>query len=475
MNNKGQITVFLCLILTSILLLGTTIINVVNVHSARGKAVMCATSAMSDIRAEYNNYIFEHYHILLFDVSQDGKGQGNLEEKVTETMEYNLGERFSLADCAITNYVTLYEDEYKKLKEQISEYLVYVGIETAGEYIISATGGDDGTLPESLKENLENAEDVPLEDISPEDVIADKEASDSGEEEDFDPRDFTSDIGDMGVLYFVMPDDMYVSNMMIDLMNMPSFELSHFVDSVFEMNEDFDDYSDFKTDLTSHESWCDEVKNMGAGISYATLVFNSITNPDKNPDTVLDCEMEYLICGKGSDRENLEGVVNKIVALRLPINFAYLVSDSGKMSEIKAISFSLSLISLVPEPVMRYLLAGCWAYVESLAEVRSLLEGKTIPFNKTGTDWITDFKNLEGSMNDSAREDKKGLNYEHYLCILMALNEDKIYPRMLDLMQLNSIEAGEDICVVDAGVEVSMDISVIFEGRKMSFSVTTGY
>lgn len=65
MNNKGQITVFLCLIISSMLLLGLTFVKIADRYSARQKAVMDGRIALSNIKTEYNRYIFDNYHILL--------------------------------------------------------------------------------------------------------------------------------------------------------------------------------------------------------------------------------------------------------------------------------------------------------------------------------------------------------------------------------------------------------------------------
>ena len=44
------------------------------------KIVIATRLSMSDIKACYNSYIFEHYHILLFDKTAGGKGEAYLEE-----------------------------------------------------------------------------------------------------------------------------------------------------------------------------------------------------------------------------------------------------------------------------------------------------------------------------------------------------------------------------------------------------------
>ncbi len=476
MNNQGKITVFLCLLLSSLLVLGLAIIGAVNVCSARGKIAMCARTAMYNARAGYNSYIFEHYHILLFDMNQGGKGEAYLEEKIIEDMETNLGDSFEVQDCAVTEYVSIADDDCKAFKEQITDYILYAVIEDVGEEIISSTNGLDGTLSSEILAEMEAAEnslsDSMGEGISSEDEVEETSVSVVDVE---DPRDYTTWLGNFGILTVIVPEDMCPSRAKIETQQLPSSKISFDAEDLFQINTKFDDIDVMEEDLLSHSSWINSMAEKGAGITYARTVFNSATDGDKNEDTVLEYEMEYLIAGKTSDYENLESVGSKIVAIRLPINYAYLVSDSTKMSEVSSVATPLSILVGIPQPVLKYLLAGCWSYVESLVEVRALLEGKTLSFKKDSTNWITDFNDLENSKYDTASEDEKGLDYEDYLCILLAFQGDEVYERMLDIIQINSCEYSGEISLLDCAVEVSVDLSVSFDGGETNFNVSVGY
>ena len=59
------------------------------------------------------------------------------------------------------------------------------------------------------------------------------------------------------------------------------------------------------------------------GICYAIEMFNTYTS--KKAERPSECEVEYMIAGKDNDRDNLKGVVNRIIAHRLPVNLAYLL------------------------------------------------------------------------------------------------------------------------------------------------------
>ena len=68
-----------------------------------------------------------------------------------------------------------------------------------------------------------------------------------------------------------------------------------------------------------------EIKNKCVNALYAGLKFGNYNNPGKN--TVLKYELEYIISGKDSDKENLASVVEKIVLAKTGINMAILTSS----------------------------------------------------------------------------------------------------------------------------------------------------
>lgn len=75
----------------------------------------------------------------------------------------------------------------------------------------------------------------------------------------------------------------------------------------------------------------------------------------KIKDHDLSYEMEYIISGKSSDRENLTEVVKKIVGIRNVMNLGYLLTDSVKMSQLTFIASSAATAIGLPflEPVIK--------------------------------------------------------------------------------------------------------------------------
>ena len=82
MRNQGQITVFLSLILISLLVLFLAAIGVVEFHMDRARVSEAAKGASEHIKADYQEQIFEEYRVLLLDKTYAGRGEGALEDRM---------------------------------------------------------------------------------------------------------------------------------------------------------------------------------------------------------------------------------------------------------------------------------------------------------------------------------------------------------------------------------------------------------
>lgn len=161
-------------------------------------------------------------------------------------------------------------------------------------------------------------------------------------------------------------------------------------------------------------------------------------------DDISSCinyEIEYLICGKAGDKENLKGVLEKIIWMREGINFAYLLTDSAKMAEAEALAAALvGYTGIVPLiTAMKFAILAVWAYGESLLEVRILLTGGKVDFIKNKNNWrlqLSELSNVATIIKGNAKGDEQGLAYEEYLWILLSVSptKDKCY-RSMDLIE----------------------------------------
>lgn len=465
MNNKGQITVFLSLIMTALVVLCLFAVKICTYYNAKSKAAQVVNTAISDVKSEYNSYIFEHYHILLFDKTDYGKGEAAVEELIYESVKENLDKDQTKIDIAITGFDLISDNDCEALKLQIDDYTVYAALEYGADTILSKTGGKEAAIDENVVEDMDA--DTKEKKTKPDEQDSFGNSAD-------DPRNFTKTMGKKGILFFVAPDDLEISTDTINLSGCPSMGKISFSD-FYGTNEKFDSYSRLKKDLKQGGTWNNELINAGCGLAYARDVFNCALNQNVNEDTVFKFEIEYLICGRASDYMNLRSTVYKIISIRFPINYSYLLTDASKMSRVKAIAFSLSLTTAIPEPILKYLIAGCWSYIEAVSDVRELMRGHKVSFEKNSDNWKTDIDNLANSFIEEGDNQEEGLDYEDYLMILLAVKMDSAYTRMLDIMQLNASKIYPDFKMSNAAVGLTVDASIEYDDSVFNFNISGGY
>lgn len=162
----------------------------------------------------------------------------------------------------------------------------------------------------------------------------------------------------------------------------------------------------------------------------------------------LNYEWEYILCGKDSDRENLEQIVNRIVLLRTVINTAVIFSSAKKREETYAAALAVVGFTGV-EPLIRFtqtIFTILWGMSESLVDVAALLQGKKVPLIKTEETMAVQFSDLYqisnsyimGKVEKMKKDDGNSFGYEEYLMLFLAGNEDSsTCCRMMDLMEWN--------------------------------------
>lgn len=188
---------------------------------------------------------------------------------------------------------------------------------------------------------------------------------------------------------------------------------------------------------------------------------------DAKKDHALDYEMEYLIAGKASDKDNLRAVVNRLLLLREAANLQYLQTDVTKQEIVLAAATAIGTATLTPEliPVYRQGLNGAWAYAESLSDVRLLLDGQKVNVIKTKDQWHTDLTNL--TTQSSEIKQTKGLSYQEYLQILLwTLPDGSLSYRAMDLMEANTG------CAMDTQI-YHLEGSVVYQAEPLFSSLVS--
>lgn len=155
-------------------------------------------------------------------------------------------------------------------------------------------------------------------------------------------------------------------------------------------------------------------------------------------DSALDYELEYLVGGKTVDSHNLETVVNRILLVREAANMVSLYSDEERMSLIRGLCEVLAILLLDPEleKLFEILVVTVISGVESVKDVKALLNGEKVPLMKEAEDWDTTLENVFGK--EEPVDYEEGLSYKDYLRIFIYLEKEQLLiERFTNICELN--------------------------------------
>ncbi len=205
----------------------------------------------------------------------------------------------------------------------------------------------------------------------------------------------------------------------------------------------------------------------------------------KGENRNLNYEVEYIICGKESDAENLKSIVYQLLMYRFAANYAYLMTDTAKQGEAETMAATASILLANPElePVIKQLILVLWSFGESIMDLRSLLSGKKIALTKKAENWQLQLSGLFklGKEEDTqeGQDDESGLTYQQYLQILTFLKSDtQLTMRTMDRVEQNLIQEKElsffraDACVSKIKLQNTADI---WNGVTYTFPIYFGY
>ncbi len=156
-------------------------------------------------------------------------------------------------------------------------------------------------------------------------------------------------------------------------------------------------------------------------LSYLTDVFFCFT--DTTSGEGLQYQIEYAVGHKGSDRENLQAVLQKLLSIREAANMVYLMSSPARQEEASRVAAIIAAVMLQPglQPTVSFALKCAWAYGESILDLRTLLNGGRVPMMKDDGTWQIPLHALAGIGTDAltGSGSAQGLSYSDYLQILL--------------------------------------------------------
>lgn len=395
-------------------------------------------SARTGIMADYHRELFERYHLLFLDVTYGTGSEAVLEERMKDYIEESLNGgsvqmyQYNVEEIALSDGESILDNDMEQLKEQIKQYEITAGVVRKAQSIWEKFTETKSDMKSAEQETEHNGQEIPGLESQEE-----KEDS-SGEknEEVSDPRTTLKEMLQNGILTCVLPDNVVVSKEKRDYANAPSAQYSSW--ETGDKTQDFSDILNFKNNLKEVTDWYgfSPVEEYTFA-DYVSAHFSNIV--EQRTDCVMPVETEYIIAGKDNDYDNMESVVSQITRIRMPVNYACLLKDTVKKSEALTLAAGICTATGTPAlmEIVKYLLLGCWAYGESLHEVKLVLAGECVPYIKTSANWYTDLESL--TVTGEASSLSSGMDYGDFLMLLLIKRAGKeiTYARMLDVIEKN--------------------------------------
>ncbi len=409
---SGEVTVYLTLVFLLLMSLILSLTESASIQMAKNYRRADMNRAMECVFAEYQKELLEKYDLFGLEA---GYETGSYSEQ-------NIRNRLAYYGADMENQIKRIElmtdHQGKAFVREIGKYMKHkYGVAWADQYLGSTSlwkhqeeQADTLTREETLqKETLES-------------MLEEQEAELPQED---NPMAHVGSLKNTPILNLVLPEEKQVSQKKIILSDMP------------EKRKNQTGYGSFQ-----------DVENDGDTLSsvlmgeYVLEHFSSFIETEEGG--ALDYELEYILGGKESDRENLETVANRLVMIRFVPNYLYLQSNSAKQAEARGLAATLCTLLAVPaitEAAAQGILLA-WAYGESLMDVRALLNQKKVAITKNDANWQLSLSGLMklGTSEDSmaSADAEGGIGYKDYLRILLFLEgKDTMAMRSMGMIEKN--------------------------------------
>lgn len=458
------------------------------IEGARSSAICLESQIVSDIAvnsllAEYHRELFDQYNILAIDDSYGGDKASldNTESHLRNYIERNMEKEYLFLSSL------LYRD-FIELRMESAEiegvlYLTDEGGSIFRRRAYEALKTDlSVTLVSEISEYVKYINDRGLEDIKPEDIISttDDEVKDSLDtmSEDVDE---VMEVEDTGGSMLSVP----VTNPLSVVTSALEEGLSEIL-----LNDEYD-VSDYSVDpeklftnrkksglinsgnMKLEDGDCPEIFEQLAFQEYLFRYMGSYRNEDD--DNALKYQIEYIISGKESDKDNLDSIIARIFAIRFAEDYAYIFSDESKCDTAYKLAVLISVFTYTEENIDEYkqLILFTWSFAEAAYDTKLILSGREVPLIKTSENWMTNVmeamngsvlvndvpdvdSGIEAGGEDILKADSSAkLDYEGYLRIFMLMMDQRVVTeRAMDIVESDiRLTSGNSNFRIDACID----------------------
>lgn len=410
----------------------------------REQAELVTDLSCDSVLAEYNKALFDRYALLFVDCSYQTESPS--EEAVTAHLlsyqQKNLAPRDLSGLAPVQSFTALSAGVPELLSTRYAadagglpvrqEIASYMKVDPAGAaagkltFLLDAWKGL--SIPLSFSETDKTGQESSWEQDRRDnlDAIRQKEEdlADAGEDlqdvGEEDPAKAVDDFRAGPVLDQVLPKGAAVSDAALSLSDLPSHRTLHTGSGLVPKNV----RDDGALDAVLFDRYLFEKCGFFGG---------------EKEGSALLYELEYLLFGKGSDRDNLTAMAKELLAVRTVCNGMFLAGNAARKAAAR--EYALALAAVIAHPALTEVFTAAillaWSYVESVRDVNTLLSGGRVPLIKTDADWSTDVSDILRPASVAGDDDAgEGLSYGDYLQIfLFFLPEDVKTSRFLDVCE----------------------------------------
>lgn len=413
---RGSITVFMALLLASILALSGAVLEIVRYSGMKNVIIEAENNAGHSLCSNYNQKLWDHYHIYglscNYPVLQDTKRyieMGIGSESKTEGVDFYKGK---VEQVQLVGNKRLTDCEGQDFFQQAVRYqkihFPKILMEEWKEY---------GKRQQSEAESVANQNPIEASKSAIDELKDDKWKEKKGEpvthkdaKEYENLKNPVTEYGNLtgGLLsQLVVEDPSKISKCKMSSSCMQSFaEMEH------------------GTSVESEEK-DSQVINQLLYVSFLAQHYSSF--PVSKEDRGIQYQLEYILTGKDNDAEALESTLQRMKWLRIGVNYLYLFTSSVQSQ--KAMAYAVALVGFTGiEPLIEAVKLGIlyvWAYSETIKELKCLAAGKNIPILKTDQNFRTDLKQLftDGSNTNWDQEQGLKIGYMEMMQLLLILEQ----------------------------------------------------
>ncbi len=300
-------------------------------------------------------------------------------------------------------------------------------------------------------------------DVSEEDALPYEESTVEIPEDFIDPVEAVKQAGSLPLLQLVLPEGAQVSGAAVSTENLLSQRSK-----------------EQGIGTLAYDTDCNTLTSEALFNEYIFRHFPNYCTVSDSPG--LRYQMEYILYGKNTDADNLEAAASRLLAIREASNLVYLFGSDTKRAEAKVVALILGTLFGAPQSAETLVpaLLVCWAFAESVLDIRNLLRSGKVPLYKDDSSWqlsLSSLPKIFGGLDAFIKSSDNGLSYQDYLRVLFLTSDSKQkLNRVMDLIEYNIRQTDDhenfrlDCCIY--ALETEMNFTT---AHRIQFTAARSY